>query len=192
MSDAAKRNARNRSAGKAWERDIEQGARALGLARTAKRGEFTPEERLARRTPPADGDRCREWQGKRNERGYGRFWLRGRWVLAHRAAFELAWGGLPAGLVVRHRCDNPPCVNLEHLELGTHADNMRDMAERNRRKGIATVWGERHGRSKLTRAQVEEIRSRRDAGVLLADLAGAFDVSKQHVSKICRREKWAA
>lgn len=65
---------------------------------------------------------CIEWPGKRHRNGYGQL---GR-KTAHRVAYECAHGPIPDGLHVLHRCDNPPCINPEHLFLGTHHDNMID------------------------------------------------------------------
>lgn len=61
-------------------------------------------------------------------------WVGGRnyMVYAHRAAYESEYGPIPPGMVVRHKCDNPPCVNPEHLEVGTQADNAKDMSVRGR------------------------------------------------------------
>lgn len=79
-------------------------------------------------------DECWEWRGGKQGRpgfDYGRYYLDGKTVPAHRYMYENVHG--PAtGLVVRHRCDNPPCVNPGHLQLGTHKDNTRDCVERGR------------------------------------------------------------
>ena len=78
---------------------------------------------------------CWEWRGKRSEKGYGLInahRLDAVGARVHRLMWEMHNGPIPDGLVVRHRCDNPPCVNPDHLEVGTVAENQRDMAERGR------------------------------------------------------------
>jgi hypothetical protein len=82
------------------------------------------------------GEECVEWDRSRHDFGYGLCWREGRTALAHRVSYEIHYGPIPAGLMVRHKCDNPPCVNPNHLELGTHADNMRDMTRRGRARCI--------------------------------------------------------
>lgn len=96
--------------------------------------------------------KCIEWPGPRGSGGYGK---QGR-KLAHRVAWEAAHGPIPRGLFVLHSCDNPPCVNLEHLRLGTQQDNVRDREERNRR---AAPIGELNGRARLTPLLVEVVRA---------------------------------
>jgi hypothetical protein len=71
---------------------------------------------------------CWLWRGKRNQKQYGRYRKAG----AHRIVFAYHNGGLDPNLVVRHTCDNPLCVNPDHLLSGTHADNMRDKVDRGR------------------------------------------------------------
>lgn len=68
---------------------------------------------------------CWEWLGARDPRGYGRFQAEGH-KRAHRAAWALFRGPIPAGLLVCHHCDNPPCCNPDHLFVGTMSDNIRD------------------------------------------------------------------
>lgn len=78
---------------------------------------------------------CWEWKGSRNDFGYGLVTVTRQGLLgerAHRLMFERANGPIPAGLVVRHKCDNPPCVNPDHLELGTQQQNVDDMVSRGR------------------------------------------------------------
>lgn len=80
---------------------------------------------------------CIEWAGARNRQGYGITYKDGKGRRAHRVAWEEANGPIPEGLFVCHSCDNPPCVNSEHLFLGTPNDNVQDML----RKGRARLVG---------------------------------------------------
>ena len=104
-----------------------------------------------------DESGCLVFVGQKDARGYGRLRLDGRHQRAHRLMYELHHGPIPQGYVVRHRCDNPSCIAIEHLEIGAQLDNVRDMWTRGRaRKNL----GETNGRAKLTETQVRDIRAR--------------------------------
>jgi hypothetical protein len=75
---------------------------------------------------------CHHWQGCLQSRGYGQVRIDGVIYYAHRLGWELTRGFIPEGLNVLHKCDNPKCVNPEHLFLGTQKDNIRDMMAKRR------------------------------------------------------------
>lgn len=115
---------------------------------------------------------CWEWMSTKDKDGYGVLTVDGKKRKAHRLALELE-GVQIAGLLVLHLCDNPGCVNPDHLVPGTQADNMRHMALNER------------GCIKVTREQVREIRMAYSSGdYVLADLALEYGLSFQHVSAI--------
>jgi hypothetical protein len=78
-----------------------------------------------------NGD-CHEWNSQRNRDGYGITKAHWHKMSAHRAMWMATRGPIPAGMCVCHRCDNPPCVNVDHLFLGTALDNHRDMVAKGR------------------------------------------------------------
>lgn len=135
-------------------------------------------------TPNGD---CFEWQGYRHPKGYGRFFWRGRSRPAHRVAFHLTHNEDPGEMHVLHKCDNPPCVNPQHLYLGTNADNVRDKVERGR---VAAMPGEAHPSARLTRAQVAELRRLYAEGVSPRALGGRFGISRRHAARIIARDSW--
>lgn len=93
--------------------------------------------RFASLVDKKDLNSCWLWKGNRDEKGYGRFSFQDKDMRAHRMAYTLAYGPIPEGLLIRHTCDNPPCVNPNHLLVGTDADNVRDMMERGRHASAA-------------------------------------------------------
>lgn len=90
------------------------------------------EERFAEKVSPEPNTGCHLWMGAADPLGYGRFGRRNRVYLAHRVAWELRHGPIPAGMCLCRRCDNPACVNPGHLFLGTRIDNNRDRDQKGR------------------------------------------------------------
>jgi hypothetical protein len=136
---------------------------------------------------PAD---CWPWLGTRllNPGGeYGRFYFNGDEVRAHIFIYEFVNGTLDAGLVVRHICDNPPCVNPAHLLSGTHLDNVMDKFERERG---ANRKGERHPLARLTDEKVRRIRVLAKSGIRYRDIAESYGMSRQQIEKIVNRRNW--
>lgn len=97
---------------------------------------------------------CWIWIGALGPKGYGSINFEGAMRSAHRVAYRVWVGPIPEGLDVLHRCDVRPCINPAHLYAGSHAQNMRDMADRMR-----SMYGERHRDAILTEQQVLAIRS---------------------------------
>lgn len=116
---------------------------------------------------------CLEWQGPRDRKGYGRVWTPDGLTTAHRHAWTLERGNVPAALFVLHRCDNRRCVRPDHLFLGTNSENMIDMV----RKGRANQHGECNNNARLTNEQITEIRGRYLPRVNGARLAREYGVS---------------
>lgn len=129
---------------------------------------------------------CIEWTGRVLPSGYGSLSISGNAKLAHRTAWEIANGrAVPTGLVVRHSCDNPLCVNARHLLLGTYAENSADMTSRNRQ-----AFGENISTAKMTEDSVRELRRLRECGLTYTQLAERFGISRSQVSNIIHRVSW--
>jgi hypothetical protein len=138
---------------------------------------------------------CWEWQASRDGLGYGFFRVANGESMkkAHRVAWELTYGAIPDGLIVCHRCDNPPCVNPEHLFLGTWQDNVDDRVAKNRSSRLVSHFGETSPLAKLTAEQVDAIRYRYAAGgILQRELADEYRVTQTTISKIVRGVRWKA
>lgn len=127
---------------------------------------------------------CIEWNKGRNRKGYGVAYRDGRCWRAHRLAWVDAHGPIPDGLLVLHRCDNPSCVNVDHLFLGTAADNTADMIAKDR-----AARGEAHGMAKLTEDDVRAIYAARGIRSHRA-IAAEYGVSASTVQRIHTGETW--
>lgn len=162
---------------------------------------------------------CWEWPGRRDSDGYGtlnRVVDGVRYQRAHRLAYRYAYGPIPDGLVVMHKCDNPPCCNPAHLRLGTAAENNADMLRKGRERYPtgSEHWARRHpelvkrgaghylssnpeardrlvkelkARAKLSDEQVAEMRSLYAAGGwTFARLAERYGISTGHAHAVVR------
>jgi hypothetical protein len=129
--------------------------------------------------------KCLVYTGHLDRYGYGQITIDGQMRTVHRLAYELAHGPIPKGLVVRHKCDNRPCIDPDHLEVGTNKDNSEDQVKRGR-----TTKGSKNGEAKLTEAQVVEILAALDGGALAIHLAKEYGVGNSAIGRIRRREAW--
>lgn len=121
--------------------------------------------------------------------GYPKLKRNGKLLTMSRYIYELHYGKIPEGLVVRHKCDNPLCINPEHLELGKQIDNMRDKYERGRANHKA-VRGENAGCAKLTENDVREIITLLKAGKSQREIAKRFKVSQNAIYLIKNGKSW--
>lgn len=153
---------------------------------------MTLEERFWAKVDKQGPDECWEWRSSLNSKGYGRISMgKTDQMFAHRLSYELHFGPIPDGLLVCHRCDNPPCVNPSHLFTGTRSDNMLDCSQKGRHG--ARQHPERLSRginrpaAKLTNAAVVEIRK---ASGTHREIASRFSISHGVVGRIRRRKIW--
>lgn len=142
-------------------------------------------ERFAKHVIPEPNSGCWLWTGSLNSRGYGNFKVAGKVRSAHRVAFEIEHStSIPSESSVCHRCDNPGCVNPEHLFLGTHQDNMLDRQRKGRSRG---PLGEANARTALSADDVSAIR--KDSRSLRA-VAEQYGLSTSGVHGIRNRKSW--
>ena len=132
---------------------------------------------------------CWEWMGAKMGVGYGAFWYDNKLTGAHRFAYYLERGTIPAGMCVCHHCDNPSCVKFSHLFLGTYSDNLKDAVAKGRVVSPDNR-GTNNGNSRLTINDVHEIRRLRSLGVTHSLLGKMWGISEMHASYIVRRIRW--
>lgn len=129
-------------------------------------------------------DGCWYWTGYMCKLGYGRILVGRSCKLATRVSYEVLKGDIPKGMYVCHSCDNPQCVNPDHLFLGTQTDNMIDMYQKGRHKIMA---GESNGMSKLKEADVLVIRSGQYS---IRELADMYNISCSAVYRVLRNKTY--
>ena len=133
-------------------------------------------------------DGCWDWTGGKNRFGYGSFQLRtNKSILAHRTCWNMFNGEIPIGVCVYHKCDNPGCVNPDHLFLGTHKENMEDKIKKGRHN---CAKGEKNGMSKLKNDDVVKIKEMIGLGLKNHEIVKKFGYSHLSVSRIRHNKIW--
>lgn len=132
---------------------------------------------------PEPNSGCWLWTGSINNEGYGQISINMHHMRSNRLAYEVCVGPIPDDMIICHRCDNPSCVNPEHLYAGTHQDNANDKAQRGR-----GIQGETHHQSKLKESDVKFIRSSKEHS---RALAAKFCVSPVTIRAIRSRKTWS-
>lgn len=144
-------------------------------------------ERFSTKWVKDEASGCHLWIGAKLPKGYGFMKLprERRQIYAHRLAYLIHYGEIPDRMQVCHRCDNPSCVNPEHLFVGSSQDNHDDMKVKGR-----STYGERNARAKLTDEQVAQIRMAAEAGESNEAIAERFGIHKATVSRIAVGSRW--
>lgn len=135
---------------------------------------------------PEPNTGCWLWMGYISTTGYGSYhtMIDGKRtkIAAHRMLYEEEYGPIPAvGMSVLHKCDNTICVNPKHMFLGTHQDNMDDMAKKGRRKMAIP---------NIHKNKIKDIRTDYENGLLLIDLIDKYGIEKRHMTRILSRKVW--
>lgn len=133
-------------------------------------------------------DSCWEWQGGKDTKSYGVFTIKKKQYKAHRVMYSLS-NNIPLRelrhLCVCHTCDNPSCVNPDHLWLGTQQDNMDDMVKKGR-----AATGVNNASSKLTKEIVREARFLRSRGMAYSEMARIYNISPGAIRKAVLGITW--
>jgi hypothetical protein len=132
---------------------------------------------------------CIEFTGGKDNNGYGHFYISEKinTVKAHRYSYELHYGKIENNLLVCHKCDNPSCVNPEHLFLGTNKENMQDMVN----KGRAAKHQDTHHNAKINSEIVKEIRQYISLGYKNVEIAKIYNLEHKHISLIRNNKRWS-
>jgi hypothetical protein len=156
----------------------------IGQFTAGSQGLLTIEERFWAKVDKSG--ECWNWLGGKYKPGYGKFWYQGKMESAHRMAYQLAVGSIDNGMFVCHRCDNPGCVNPDHLFLGTNQDNVNDAIGKDRHSR-----GTRNGRAKINAKDVLSIREMYATNNWSQSaLAKMYGVGQTEISNIVIGKTW--
>ncbi len=123
---------------------------------------------------------CIEWIGAKKPNGYGNFFMGGKTYIAHRAIWVLRNGAIPNGMNVLHKCDNPSCVNIDHLFIGSPLDNHDDMYKKKRDNKA----------KKLVLDDIEDITKLRAEGKTLKEIGNKYGVSESNIHYVLSGKTW--
>lgn len=177
-----------------------QGEEGIGLKKK-EIPKMTPNDLIRFMAKVSKSTGCWNWVAGKFNGGYGKFRIGNKFYLSHRVSYSIHFGETPAHLCLLHKCDNPSCVNPDHLQPGTHLENSKDMISKGRAptgkrnghhtKPEMTPRGELHERSKLTENQVLSIRKRFNHTYgQLSEMAREFFVTAQSIYAIVKRKSW--
>ncbi len=130
---------------------------------------------------------CMIWIGLKDKHGYGLVMGRVKYTFAHRVAYMIFKGNIPANMGILHSCDNTSCVNPSHLRAGNQQDNVNDMIKRNR---SVKLLGEKAPCHKLTEYQVREIREKHKQGISQKSLSLLYHMHQSSISTIVNYKQW--
>jgi len=148
----------------------------------------TPEQLFNRHCIKGSIEECWPWGAYISTTGYGQTKVGGRaskLIQAHRLSWIVHFGEIPNGLHVLHKCDNRPCVNPNHLFLGTNQDNIADRVAKGRsQRWIATAPREKHPSTKILKTDLDEMIRLRNNKIKVVTIAKQFNICKEHCSRL--------
>jgi len=159
----------------------------------SKNGKYvsSKEEIFKRHADISDENNCWEWKAFKNAKGYGQTKIGGRsgkLILSHRLSWVINFGEIPEGLHVCHKCDNPSCVNPNHLFLGTNLDNIKDRVSKGRSHRIwLKVDREKQPRCKITNKQIIEIIELKKSKIPALEISKIFNVNVSHIYRLIKK-----
>ena len=131
---------------------------------------------------------CLEFFGNLSDDGYGRIHKNGKLVYIHREIYREFKGDFPSDLSVCHSCDNPCCVNVNHLFVGTHKQNMEDKAKKGR---VTNAIGGKNPSAKLKEKDIPLIREKISSGQTCYSIAKEYGVKGETILAIKHKRTWA-